>query len=104
MTKSRGALERAVMISSVIPSLKYSCCGSSLMFTKGRTAIEGRSGSGKAIFSFDATSSLGDGRGASLVTFSGNGGVPFSLSAGSTEGAGAVGTDVEGLFDGVSEI
>src|SRR5438128_541332 len=36
------------MRSSVIPSLKYSCFGSSLMLTKGRTAIEGLSGNCRA--------------------------------------------------------
>jgi hypothetical protein len=35
--------ERAVMMSSTIPSAKYSCSGSPLMFWNGRTAIEGRS-------------------------------------------------------------
>ena len=38
--------ERAVMMSFVIPSTKYSCWGSSLMLAKGRTAMEGLSGSG----------------------------------------------------------
>jgi hypothetical protein len=37
---------RAVMISSTIPSAKYSCSGSPLMFSKGSTAMEGLSGSG----------------------------------------------------------
>jgi hypothetical protein len=32
------------MMSSTIPSAKYSCCGSPLKFEKGRTAIEGFSG------------------------------------------------------------
>src|SRR5512139_3963129 len=50
MTKIRGVLERAVIISSVIPSLKYSCFGSSLILAKGSTAIEGLSGRGNAIF------------------------------------------------------
>ena len=31
----------SVMMSSVIPSLKYSCCGSPLMFTNGRMATVG---------------------------------------------------------------
>src|SRR5258708_18087188 len=38
--------ESAVVISSTIPSAKYSCSGSSDMFWNGRTAIEGLSGSG----------------------------------------------------------
>ena len=33
----------AVVISSTIPSAKYSCSGSALIFTKGRTAIDGLS-------------------------------------------------------------
>src|SRR6266851_7248286 len=48
MTKRSGSLERAVVKSSVMPSLKYSCLGSSLMLAKGRTAIEGLSGMGRA--------------------------------------------------------
>ena len=32
------------MMSSVMPSLKYSCSGSPLMLAKGRTAIEGFEG------------------------------------------------------------
>src|SRR5512136_2017798 len=61
MTNSLGTLERAVMISSVIPSQRNSCFGSSLIFTKGNTAIEGTSGNGNAIFSLDAISSGGAG-------------------------------------------
>jgi hypothetical protein len=34
------------VMSSVIPSLKYSCLGSSLMLVNGITTIEGLSGSG----------------------------------------------------------
>ena len=36
------------MISSTMPSAKYSCSGSPLMFWNGKTAIDGLSGSGKA--------------------------------------------------------
>ncbi len=54
MTNSFGVFDRAVMIPSVNPSLKNSCLGSSLMLTNGSTAIEGLSGSGKAIFSREA--------------------------------------------------
>src|SRR5512136_2416784 len=61
MTNSLGTLERAVMISSVIPSQRNSCFGSSLMFTNGSTATEGTSGKGKAIFSLEA-GSMGGGR------------------------------------------
>src|ERR1700758_1487777 len=38
--------DSAVMISSTIPSAKYYCSGSPLMFWKGSTAIEGLSGRG----------------------------------------------------------
>src|SRR5262249_58499339 len=44
MTNSPESLERSVMMSSVMPSLKYSCSASPLIFTKGSTAIEGVSG------------------------------------------------------------
>ena len=37
-----------VMISSLTPSEKYSCSGSSLRLRKGSTAIAGRSGNGRA--------------------------------------------------------
>src|SRR6201987_1364067 len=46
MTKSQRMRLSAVMISSTIPSAKYSCSGSPLMLANGRTAIEGLSGSG----------------------------------------------------------
>ena len=38
------------MISSTIPSAKYSCSGSPLMFWNGRTAMEGLSGSGSGLW------------------------------------------------------
>ena len=38
--------ERSVIRSSVMPSAKYSCSGSPLILTKGKTTIEGLSGSG----------------------------------------------------------
>src|SRR5258708_12513482 len=40
--------ESAVMISSTMPSTKYSCSGSPLMFWNGSTAIDGLSGKGNA--------------------------------------------------------
>src|SRR5689334_12656522 len=43
-----GPLERSVMRSLVMPSLKYSWSRSPLILVKGRTAIEGRLGSGSA--------------------------------------------------------
>ena len=48
------------MISSVIPSARCSCFGSPLMFIKGSTAIEARSGKGYFILSTDATG-IGEG-------------------------------------------
>ena len=49
MTKSHLIRERAVMISSTMPSAKYSCSGSPLMFWNGITASEGLSGSGSPL-------------------------------------------------------
>src|SRR5215510_10416776 len=46
MTKNHRRRESAVIMSSVMPSLKYSCSGSPDMLVKGRTAIEGFSGRG----------------------------------------------------------
>src|SRR6516165_7892838 len=46
MTKSQRIRDSAVMISSTIPSAKYSCSESPLMFWNGITAIEGLSGKG----------------------------------------------------------
>jgi hypothetical protein len=48
MTKNQRIRDSAVMISSTMPSAKYSCSGSPLMFWNGSTAIEGLSGNGKA--------------------------------------------------------
>ena len=44
MTKSQCNLESAVMMSSAIPSAKYSCSEFPLIFWKARTAIDGLSG------------------------------------------------------------
>jgi hypothetical protein len=46
MTKSQRMRESAVMISSTMPSAKYSCSGSPLILAKGSTAMDGLSGSG----------------------------------------------------------
>src|SRR5262249_48373947 len=46
MTKSQRMRDSAVMISSTIPSAKYSCSGSPLIFWNGSTAIDGLSGRG----------------------------------------------------------
>ena len=48
MTNSALKRDSAVMMSSAIPSAKYSCSGSELKLVKGRTAIEGLSGSVRA--------------------------------------------------------
>src|SRR6516165_6410965 len=45
MTNSQRMRESAVMISSTMPSAKYSCSGSPLIFWNGKTAIDGLSGS-----------------------------------------------------------
>src|SRR6516225_5818382 len=51
MTKSQRIRESAVMISSTMPSAKYSCSESPLILAKGNTAIDGlsreRQGSGR---------------------------------------------------------
>ena len=47
--------DNLVIMASVIPSLKYSCSGSPLMFSKGKTAMEGFS-TGATAFSVTATS------------------------------------------------
>ena len=47
ITKNQRNLDSAVMMSSLIPSAKYSCSGSPLMFWNGSTAMEGLSGSAR---------------------------------------------------------
>ena len=44
MTSSPEILERSVMMSSVIPSEKYSCSGSPEIFVNGKTATDAASG------------------------------------------------------------
>jgi hypothetical protein len=44
MTNSQRIRDSAVMISSTMPSTKYSCSGSPLILANGRIAIEGLSG------------------------------------------------------------
>ena len=48
VTNSHGSRAMAVVTSSTMPSTKYSCSGSPLMFWNGRIAIDGLSGSGRA--------------------------------------------------------
>src|ERR1700722_18988754 len=52
MTKSHLIRERPVMMSSTIPSAKYSCSGSPLIFVNGITANDGLSGGARAGCSF----------------------------------------------------
>ena len=47
MTKSCDSFDSAVMMSSEMPSAKYSCSASPLMLAKGSTAIDGLSGGGR---------------------------------------------------------
>jgi hypothetical protein len=42
MTKNQRSFDRPVMMSSEMPSAKYSCSGSPLMLANGNTAIDGR--------------------------------------------------------------
>src|SRR5215475_10501838 len=49
MTNNDLKRESAVMISSTMPSAKYSCSGSPLMFWNGSTAMEGLSGNGSSV-------------------------------------------------------
>jgi hypothetical protein len=48
ITKIEWNFDSSVMTSSLMPSAKYSCSGSPLMFAKGRTATEGLSRRGTA--------------------------------------------------------
>ena len=48
MTKNQRSFDSAVMMSSLMPSEKYSCSGSPLRLVNGSTAMAGRSGSGNA--------------------------------------------------------
>ena len=49
MTCSAEIFDRSVMMSSVMPSEKYSCSGSPLMLLNGSTAIDGFSFAGSAL-------------------------------------------------------
>ena len=60
MTKNQRSFDSAVMMSSLIPSEKYSCSGSSLMLLNGSTAMAGRSGSGGAACDSRAASVTGE--------------------------------------------
>src|SRR5215470_11842350 len=68
ITNSDLKRDSAVMMSSTMPSAKYSCSGSPLMFWKGRTAIEGLSGRASCstddgcLCSYEDSSDRDDGR------------------------------------------
>ena len=49
ITKNQRSFDSAVMMSSLMPSEKYSCSGSPLMLVNGSTAMAGRSGSGMTL-------------------------------------------------------
>jgi len=42
MTKNQRSFDKPVMMSSEMPSAKYSCSGSPLILVNGKTAIDGR--------------------------------------------------------------
>ena len=63
MTNSSENRDNSVMMSSVMPSAKYSCSGSPLMLVNGRTAIEGLSGRTRVGRQFRAGSDPSDARG-----------------------------------------
>ena len=52
MTRNQRHFDSAVMMSSVMPSTKYPCSGSPVTFLNGRTAIDGRSASGRGATAF----------------------------------------------------
>lgn len=64
MTKSQFMRAKPVMMSSTIPSAKYSCSGSPLRFENGRTATEGFSGNVGA----DAARAAADASGTLMTT------------------------------------
>jgi hypothetical protein len=59
--------------------------------------MDGLSGKGRAIFSLEATSTLGGGGAVGLATFSGDGSAIFSIGFGSDEGTGGGVTVSEGF-------
>src|SRR4051812_6766296 len=62
ITNSDRNRDNSVMMSSVMPSVKYSCSGSSLMLWKGSTAIDGLSGKPSPVSAAgsDAGAAVGD--------------------------------------------
>src|SRR5262249_39301628 len=63
MTNSERMRLSAVMISSTIPSAKYSCSGSPLILANGSTAIDGLSGNGN---DWGGARDMSDGGGSTL--------------------------------------
>ena len=61
ITNSQRTRDRAIRMSSTMPSAKYSCSGSPLMLANGSTAIEGRSGSGRSTAPVSAATFASDG-------------------------------------------
>ena len=67
MTNSERKRDNSVMMSSVMPSVKYSCSGSPLIFWNGNTATEGLSGRASGASTGDAPTD--DAATAGAVTF-----------------------------------
>jgi hypothetical protein len=63
ITNNHLIRDSPVMMSSTMPSAKYSCSGSPLMFWNGRTAIEGLSGRARRSAGLSAGVSLVDAAG-----------------------------------------
>src|SRR5258705_12707766 len=63
ITKNQRSFDSAVMMSSLMPSEKYSCSGSPLILVNGSTAMAGRSRSGNGeLFSLDSAAVSGSAR------------------------------------------
>src|SRR5260370_37610522 len=87
ITKNQRSLDSAVMMSSLIPSEKYSCSGSPLILVKGSTAMAGRSGSGNT--GRDGSWIPSDGRSAARTRWvSSGGGVPSARGGDAPAGGG----------------
>ena len=69
MMKNQRSFDSAVMRSSLMPSEKYSCSGSPLKLMNGRTAMAGRSGSGRRDETFAGSAKAVPWRRIRLVAF-----------------------------------
>jgi hypothetical protein len=58
MTNSHLMRDRPVMMSSTIPSTKYSCSASPLILANGNTAIDGRSGNASGAVTSSSSGSV----------------------------------------------